>query len=67
MEIELILVFVSFLILGILAMLRNKFYKYEPSDMLFATNFGMFLAGLLAAFVGIYGLVKVVLEIIEPR
>jgi hypothetical protein len=36
-------------------MRRNRFYKYEADDMLFATKFKVFLSGVLFLLLGFYG------------
>jgi hypothetical protein len=41
-----------FVILGFRIMMKNKFLKYDSSDMLFATKIKVFLSGLLFFFLG---------------
>ncbi|KIA88626.1 hypothetical protein OC25_26040 [Pedobacter kyungheensis] len=46
--------------LGIFIMLKNKFYKYETSDMLFVTKLKVFLG---AAILVLYGLLILINEV----
>lgn len=54
-----------FIPLGILIMIRHKFYKYDPSDMLFATKLNVFLGGLLFCLIGIYVLVDGIIKLFK--
>jgi hypothetical protein len=51
-----------FLIVGIVITAKYKFYKYDTSDMIFATKFRVFLAALLLTAVSAYGLVKILFD-----
>lgn len=42
-------------IIGVVIMRRNRFYKYEADDMLFATKFKVFLSGILFLLLGLFG------------
>jgi hypothetical protein len=63
MNIKLFLICILSLITGIIIMLKNKFYKYETDDMLFATKLKVFLGGLLFSLIGIYGLINEILKL----
>ncbi len=56
------LVFLLFFIVGLIIMFKHKFYHYSTNDMLFATKFKIFLSGLLASLIGVYGLFKLFIE-----
>lgn len=45
-------------------MIKHKFYKYDTSDMLFATKLKVFLSGLLFSLIGLYGIINEILKII---
>jgi hypothetical protein len=47
-----VLLGIMFVILGFRIMMKNKFLKYDSSDMLFATKIKVFLSGLLFFFLG---------------
>jgi hypothetical protein len=47
MDYKVFLASVFFIIIGVVIMRRNRFYKYEADDMLFATKFKVFLRGVL--------------------
>jgi hypothetical protein len=55
MDYKLFLASVLFVIIGVVIMRRNRFYKYEADDMLFATKFKVFLSGVLFLLLGFYG------------
>ena len=55
MDYKLFLASVFFVIIGVVIMRRNRFYKYEADDMLFATKFKFFLSGVLFLLLGFYG------------
>lgn len=65
MDIKLTLVFVGLFIFGLIVMITHKFYKYDTSDMLFATKLRVFLGGLLSSVIGVYGIVKAILAMIN--
>lgn len=46
-------------------MVRNKFYKYDSDDMLFATKLNVFLGGVLFSFIGVYGVISEILKLIK--
>jgi hypothetical protein len=58
MDIKLLILSIIFVFIGIITMINNKFYKYESSDMLFATKLKVFLSGLLFSLIGLYGIVS---------
>jgi len=58
MDIKLFLLSVFFVVIGVVIMVRHKFYKYDSSDMLFATKLKVFLSGLLFCFIGCWGLIS---------
>jgi hypothetical protein len=47
-----VLLGIMFVILGFRIMMKNKFFKYDSCDMLFATKIKVFLSGLLFFFLG---------------
>lgn len=49
-----IIIGIVFIIIGTLVMIKHRFYKYDPSDMLFATELKIFLGGLTLALAGFY-------------
>jgi hypothetical protein len=55
---------IVFLIIGVIIMTKNKFYKYDTNDMLFATKLKVFLSGFLFSLIGLYGIVSEGLKII---
>lgn len=63
MDIKITLSCVVLFIVGIVVMVTHKFYRYNASDMLFATKLKVFLGGLLSSLVGAYGLVKAILDL----
>ena len=56
MDIKLLLISILFFVIGIIIMIKNKFFKYHSSDMLFASKLKIFLSGLLFLLIGLYGL-----------
>jgi hypothetical protein len=54
MDYKLFLASVFFVIIGVVIMRRNRFYKYEADDMLFATKYRVFLSGVLFLLLGFY-------------
>lgn len=63
MDISLFVISIISFIVGIFIMVKNKFYKYETDDMLFATKLKVFLGGLLFSLIGIYGLISEMLKL----
>lgn len=63
MDIKLFLICILSLVIGIIIMSKNKFFKYETDDMLFATKLKVFLGGLLFCLIGIYGLISEILKL----
>jgi hypothetical protein len=58
MNILLFIFSIGFLILGGLIMRKNKFYKHDISDMLFATKLSVFLSGSLFSLIGLWGIIS---------
>jgi hypothetical protein len=48
-----VLLGIMFVFLGFGIMIKNKFFKYDSSDMLFATKIKVFLSGLLFFLLGL--------------
>lgn len=65
MDIKLTILSVMFIVLGVVIMVRHKFYKYDTSDMLFATKLKVFLSGLLFCLIGTYGLIDGIIKLIK--
>lgn len=63
MDIKLFLLSVICIIVGIIVMIKHKFYKYPVNDMLFATKLGVFLGGFLFVVIGGFGVVTEVLKL----
>ena len=63
MDIKLFMISIICVIIGVIIMIKHKFYKYDTSDMLFATKFKIFLSGLLFSLIGLYGLVSEILKL----
>jgi len=61
-DIQLFLLSIVFIIVGVLAMVNYRFWKYDKSDMLSATKFKVFIGGLLLFFIGFCGVITVILE-----
>jgi hypothetical protein len=55
---------IIFIFLGFRIMMKNKFFKYDSSDMLFATKIKVFLSGLLFFFLGLAVFVNGILDLI---
>lgn len=53
---------VIFVILGVVIMKRNKFYKYRTDDMLFAAGLKLFLSGFLFCFIGVSVIISELLK-----
>jgi uncharacterized membrane protein YhfC len=51
--------------IGIFFMVKNKFWKYDSSDMLSAASLKLFLGGLLFLLIGIYGLVDGIIKLVN--
>ena len=47
---------------GILLMLKNKFYRHNSDNMLFPAELKVFLGGFLLCLLGLYGLVAEVIK-----
>jgi hypothetical protein len=54
---------IIFCLVGVVICLKNKFYKYDADDMLFATKLKMFLSGSLFIMIGIFGFVSYFFEL----
>ena len=67
MDIKLFLISIRSIVVGIMVMVRHKFYKYKTDDMLFATGFRVFTGGLLLSLVGCYILVSVLLKFFKQN
>lgn len=65
MNIELFLLSLIFIIIGIIIMVKHKFYRFNSSDMLFASKFKIFLSGLLFTLVGLYGFIQEIFKIFK--
>jgi hypothetical protein len=65
MDIKLLLACIFFLFIGIIIMIKNKFYKHPSDDMLFATEFKIFSSGLLFCFIGICGIIDQILKMLN--
>ena len=63
MDIKLFVISVIFVIIGVVIMIKHKFYQYDTNDMLFATKLKIFLSGLLFSLIGIYGLISEMLKL----
>jgi hypothetical protein len=59
-----VLLGIMFVFLGFGIMIKNKFFKYDSSDMLFATKIKVFLSGLLFFFLGLAVFVNGILDLI---
>jgi hypothetical protein len=64
MDAILFVISIVFFIIGVIIMKKNKFYKYDTNDMLFATKLKVFLSGFLFSLIGLYGIVSEGLKII---
>jgi hypothetical protein len=64
MDAILFVISIVFFIIGVIIMKKNKFYKYDTNDMLFATKIKVFLSGFLFSLIGLYGIVSEGLKII---
>lgn len=64
MDTKLFVISIICVIIGIIIMIKHKFYKYDTSDMLFATKLKVFLSGLLFSLIGLYGIINEILKII---
>ena len=53
MNISFLVVGVISLVLGIVMMIKHKFYKYKTSDMLFATKLRVFSSSAVLALFGL--------------
>ena len=53
MHIKFLLLGSIFLVSGVFAMTKSKFYQQKPDDMLFAAGFKAFLGAALIALVGV--------------
>jgi hypothetical protein len=60
-----VLLGVIFVILGFRIMMKNKFFKYDSNDMLFATKIKIFLSGLLFFLLGLVVFGNGVFNLIE--
>jgi len=63
MDINLFVISVVLVIVGVVIMLKHKFYQYATDDMLFATKLKIFLSGLLFCLIGIYGLISEIIKL----
>ncbi len=65
MDIKLLLLSILFFIIGIIIIIKYKFYKYPSDDMSFATELKVFLGGLLFCLIGVFGIINQILKIIQ--
>ncbi|TRX01830.1 hypothetical protein FNW10_09365 [Flavobacterium gawalongense] len=63
MDIKLFVISIVFVIIGVVIMIKHKFYEYDTNDMSFATKLKIFLSGLLFSLIGIYGLMNEILKL----
>jgi hypothetical protein len=56
MDIGFILLSTLFVIIGVVFMIRNRFYRYNLNDSLFLAELKLFLGGVLFFLLGSYGL-----------
>ena len=64
MDFKILLICVLLVIVGIMLMVKNKFYKHPANDMSFPAELKLFLSGVLLSLIGIYGIVSEILKII---
>lgn len=64
MDSKLFVISIVCVIIGVVIMIKHKFYRYDTSDMLFATKLKVFLSGLLFSLIGLYGIVSEILKMI---
>lgn len=62
MDVKLFLLSVIFVIIGIVLIINNKFYKQKSSDMMFPAELKFFLGGELFCLLGIYGVIDCILK-----
>jgi len=65
MNVKYIILGVLFVVIGLVIMLRHKFYKYKTDDMLFATKFKVFFSGIIACFIGLYFLIHEIAKLLK--
>ncbi|RDV13374.1 hypothetical protein DXT99_20360 [Pontibacter diazotrophicus] len=65
MDIVLTILCVFSILLGIMIIVRHKFYKYDMSDMLFVTKLKSFILGLIFIMVGLYGLLDGIAKLLN--
>jgi hypothetical protein len=65
MDIKLFLIGFVELILGLIIMVRNKFYKYRPHDILFLNGLNFFIGGLIFFGMGLAILINEIIKAIN--
>jgi len=65
MDIKGFLLCLILLIVGIIVMLRNRFYKNESDGFLYVSELKLFLGGLLATLIGAAGLIDAIIKLLK--
>lgn len=65
MDVKYIILGILFVVIGLVIMLKHKFYKYKTDDMLFATKFKVFFSGIIACFIGFYFLINEIVKLLK--
>lgn len=64
MEMTLFLFSIIFIVIGVILIIRNKFYNTSTKTMLFAAEIKLFILGLILVLMGFYILVNEFLKVI---
>ena len=54
MDVRILLIGVLCIVIGLMMMIKSKFYKYKTSDMLFAAKLNTFIAFAFVVLLGIF-------------
>ncbi len=65
MDIKIFVLCVLFIFVGIILMVKNKFYKHRSDDMLFPAELRMFLGGVLLILLGGYGVIAELIKVLK--
>lgn len=62
MDFKILSICLLFFIVGIILIIKNKFYKHNSNDMLFPAELKLFLCGVILVLIGIYGIINEILK-----
>lgn len=54
-----------FIPIGVLFMIKNKFWKYDSGSMIYPATLKLFLGGIIFLMIGLYGIVDGAIKLIK--